>query len=199
MPLLPTSELEAVNEMLRAIGESPVNSLDTPGVVDAVTARSTLASVSRRVQTRGWYFNTETRTLAPQAFAPKHILVPSNTVKADTTDEDEHLNVTLRGVKLYDLDNNTYQFTRALKVRLVLLLPFDELPEAARSFITSTAAMEFQQDSMGSESLATFHQQRAGQAWAELRKADSDQADRNILRAPGASRVLMRGFGGGWR
>jgi len=40
--LAPTTELEAVNTLLSAIGESPINSLDTLGNLFAAQARDTL-------------------------------------------------------------------------------------------------------------------------------------------------------------
>ena len=47
-----TTELEAINTMLSVIGESPVNTVDGSGVVDAVLARQILHEVSRHVQSR---------------------------------------------------------------------------------------------------------------------------------------------------
>lgn len=56
--LAPTTELEAVNAMLRAIGEAPVSSLST-SQVDVVTALGILTDLTREVQGEGWRFNTE--------------------------------------------------------------------------------------------------------------------------------------------
>lgn len=56
--LLPTTELEAVNDMLAATGEAPVESLDTP-TLDVEIALSTLKASMRRLMTRRWRFNSE--------------------------------------------------------------------------------------------------------------------------------------------
>jgi hypothetical protein len=55
------TKLEAVNEILEALGEPPVNALDTGGDSIVAEAESTLDSEGRRVQNRGWYINTEQR------------------------------------------------------------------------------------------------------------------------------------------
>lgn len=51
------NELEAVNTMLGAIGESPIDSLEDMTDVDAITAQRVLQRISREQQARGWTFN----------------------------------------------------------------------------------------------------------------------------------------------
>ena len=66
--LTPQSELEAVNEILSSIGSNPVDSLENSLDVDVLNAKRILSSVSREVQSRGWFFNTEDNiTLLPDA------------------------------------------------------------------------------------------------------------------------------------
>ena len=60
MAVAATTELEAINIMLAAIAEAPINSLTGTLPVDAVTARSTLAEFNKEIQSEGWSFNTET-------------------------------------------------------------------------------------------------------------------------------------------
>lgn len=57
--LAPTTELEAVNAMLSAIGEAPIADVDTATQADADIAIDTLREVAREVQANGWRFNTE--------------------------------------------------------------------------------------------------------------------------------------------
>ena len=54
-----TTELEAVNAMLRAIGEAPVSTLTGATQVDVVAAIGILRDLAREVQEEGWRFNTE--------------------------------------------------------------------------------------------------------------------------------------------
>jgi len=58
LELTPTTELEAVNVLLGAIGEAPISDLEALGNLYASQARDTLRAVSREVQTAGWWFNT---------------------------------------------------------------------------------------------------------------------------------------------
>ena len=58
MAVAATTELEAVNIMLAAIGEAPINSLIGTLPVDARIAQSTLTEVNKSVQSEGWSFNT---------------------------------------------------------------------------------------------------------------------------------------------
>ena len=54
-----SGELSAINDMLAAIGESPVNSLEGDPNADVANCRRILNQVNREVQGRGWTFNIE--------------------------------------------------------------------------------------------------------------------------------------------
>lgn len=63
-------ELAAINDMLAAIGESPVNSLEGDMNADVSNARRILNNINREVQSRGWTFNIiEGEELIPDAFS----------------------------------------------------------------------------------------------------------------------------------
>jgi len=192
MNLIPTTELEAINLMLFGIGESPVNSVEENGVVDAVVARSLLHNTSREVQERGWHWNTlEGFTLAvtlPFGF----ISLPDNTLKVDTVGADADRNLIQRGKRLFDKDRNTFVFDREVTVNLVEFLPFEELPQAARTFIAHEAAQRFQQSRVGSETLSTFEERHRLRAWAALLDAEAETADRSIFDNYDVTRVLIR-------
>ena len=59
MAVAATTELEAVNIMLAAIGEAPVSKLTGTLPVDVKIAQSTLVEINKAVQAEGWSFNTE--------------------------------------------------------------------------------------------------------------------------------------------
>ena len=181
MALSMTTELDAVNIMLGTIGESPINSLDAAtGVVDAVTARSILAEVSVQVQEEGWHFNTDYEfDLTPDTSG--FIYVPSNAIEVDTSPYSRDYDVAIRGNKLYDRGNKTYVFTQPLKADLTILLEFNELPQAARHYITIRAARVFQQRVVGSDTLNGFTQQDEARALRAMRRYEARTADYNIL------------------
>jgi hypothetical protein len=181
MALTATSELDAVNIMLGTIGESPINSLDAAtGVVDAVTARSILSEVAVQVQEEGWHFNTDYEfDLTPDTNG--YIYVPSNAIEVDTSPYSRDYDVAIRGNKLYDRGNKTYVFTEPLKADLTILLEFNELPQAARHYITIRAARVFQQRVVGSNILGSFTQQDELTALRSMRRYEARTADYNIL------------------
>lgn len=53
--------LEAVNRILRAIGEVPVSTLDTGGTSEAAEAETFLGDSRAKILKRGWSFNTDLR------------------------------------------------------------------------------------------------------------------------------------------
>jgi len=192
MNLTPTSELEAINLMLQGIGETPVNTVEDSGVVDAVLARQTLHNVSRDLQEKGWHWNTLEGLVLAVALPDNEIFLPDNTLKVDSSGKDEHVNVIQRGKRLFNKDTNSYSFTGPLTVDLVEFLPFEELPQAARSFIALNASRKFQQDRVGSETLSTFHQKDELKAWAALLASEAETADRTIFDNYSVARVLAR-------
>jgi hypothetical protein len=192
--LTPTSELEAINTILSVIGESPISSLsDISSVADAVTAKSILSEVSRQVQTKGWHFNTEKDfELSPDTFS-KEIVIPSNALRVDAMGDDREVDAVQRGSKLYDRVNHTFQFTKSIKCDLVVLLPFDELPQAARHYITIKAARIFQSRTVGSEALYQFTAVDEKDALLDLKRNEGITGDYNILTSnPTVFRSLIR-------
>lgn len=180
--LTPTSELQAVNIMLGTIGESPINSLDAgSAVVDSVIAREILKEISVNVQEEGWHFNIEKNFVLTPTMGTGYIYIPENCVQADAAGKDDLLDVCVRGNRLYDRENHTYVFTKDITVDMILLLEFEELPQAARHYITVRAARVFQQRVVGSIVLGSFTEMDEARARASLRKYEADTADYNIL------------------
>ena len=188
-----TTELDAVNTMLSVIGESPVNTIDDNGLVDAAMARQILTSVSRGVQSRGWHFNTDKGLVLTPSFPEKEIQLPASLLRIDTVHGDAHFDVTQRGNRLYDRRRHTFQFDKPITVDMVVLLTFEELPETARQYITIRAARMFQERIVGSEVLSMFNAKDEARALVSLREMEADTADFNMLTDDyGVARVLDR-------
>lgn len=183
MALTLTSELDAINIMLGTIGESPINSLDAAtGVVDAVTARAILAEVSVQVQEEGWHFNTDYEFVLTPSLDTKEIYVPANAIEVDASAYDRNdIDVAIRGNRLYDRKNKTFQFQQDIKADLTILLEFNELPQAARHYITVRAARVFQQRVVGSNVLGSFSAQDEASALRSMRRYEARTGDYNIL------------------
>ena len=68
MAIARTTELQAVNTMLSAVGEPPINNLEGQKNADAAIAKNILDEVSSEVQTHGWHFNTQPKVeLSPNS------------------------------------------------------------------------------------------------------------------------------------
>jgi hypothetical protein len=190
--LTPTTELDAVNQMLGTIGEAPVNSLLGVTSLDTAIAINVLAEMSRDVQGKGHHFNTEkAMKLTPDAFSGE-IVVPVNTVDVDSVGDDASVDVALRGRRLYDRKNHTFRFTRPLTVDMVVLLPFDELPESARRYIAVRACRVFQKRQVGSTTLANFTAEDERDALMAFRRSLGRNGDHNIFNSPDTQRMLRR-------
>lgn len=182
MALTLTTELDAINIMLGTIGESPINSLDAAtGVVDAVTARSILAEVAVQVQEEGWHFNTDYEFVLTPSVGTGEIFVAPNTIEVDVSAYTSDHDVAIRGNRLYDRKNKTYSFATSIKADLTILLEFNELPQAARHYITVRAARVFQQRVVGSDTLGSFSEADEARALRAMRRYEAKTGDYNIL------------------
>lgn len=178
MALTPTTKIEAVNVCLTNIGEAPVASL--AGLqVDAQVASSIIDEVSREVQSNGWHWNTEIHTISPNI--SNQILLPANTLRVDTVGKNKSVDVVQRGMKLYNRKDNTYTFSQTLDLHLTMILDFDEIPEAARRYITIRSSRVFQERTLGSESLSKFNRSDEQQAWALLQHEEAETGDHNMI------------------
>lgn len=174
-----TTELEAINLMLSVIGESPVSSVTNTGLVDAVLAKQLLDETNREVQTRGWHWNTDKKyKIVPTTSG--EIVLPDNTLKVDAVDPT--LDVVQRGRKLWDRREHTFQIDKAVEVDIVWMLPFEELPQVARYYITVRAGRKFQDRVVGSETLSGFNSKDEAIAWVQLQDHDASNADYNMIR-----------------
>ncbi len=192
--LYKTTELEAVNIMLSAIGEAPVSSLENSSLEDVTVAKNILNETIVDVQTVGYNFNSEYNYKLVQD-TDGHINVPVNAVYVDVSNRGSSIgkDLVLRGERLYDRENQTYTFTESVYVDMTLILPWDELPQYARRYITIKAARRFQNRVLGATELNGFTQLDENEALISMEQNDSRSEDANVLTGNwGVYRVLHR-------
>jgi hypothetical protein len=187
--LNPTTELEAINEILTSIGESPVSSLKS-GVADAEAAANTLLSISRRVQSSGWSFNTEVN-LKLQPTISGEVILPLNTMSVDEVIGKGNSLVN-RGGKLYDREKHTFILEREVTCNLTVLLTFDELPESIRSYITLKAARVFQDRTIGASDLHGYQREDEERAWHDFISVEIENSDFNVFNNSGIKANIVR-------
>lgn len=176
----PTTELEAVNACLMNIGESPVSSITGTISVDAATALALVRNTTREIQTHGFYWNTEVDyTITPNA--DKKLQLPANTLQVDTTGDHVKDDLVARGQYLYDRVNHTYEFDDSVEVELVVALNFEEMPEAARRYVTVRASRIYQERVMATPTLSSFNTADEDFARAQLLAENISVEDNNML------------------
>lgn len=180
-----------MNVLLSTIGESPVNTL---GTVDqpqeAVTAREVLNEVSKDVQSEGWNFNLMRHfKLVPDTDGL--ITVPNNCVHVKPVDPNPFIRVALRGLKLWNVDKNSYVFQNPIWADMLLLLDFDQLPQQAKKYITAKASRLFQQRFVGSQVLDTYTKEEEYRSRAELLQYDIREGKPSMLHDSHMLRGMM--------
>lgn len=174
-----TTKLDAVNTMLSAIGEAPVNSLSS-GLVEAEVAETILNTVDREVQSMGWNFNTELNKSYAQD-TNGEIALGSDILRADATLKANSKDLVQRGQKMYDKAKHTFNIGTAVNLDVVVELSFDDLPEIAKRYITLRATRIFQDRVVGSGTLHEFEIRDEQMALMQLKEFDTETEDHNIF------------------
>uniref|UniRef100_A0AAU6VZI6 Tail fiber protein n=1 Tax=Pseudomonas phage Ghual01 TaxID=3138534 RepID=A0AAU6VZI6_9CAUD len=169
-------ELAAINDMLAAIGESPVSSLEGDSNADVANCRRILNQVNREIQSRGWTFNIEEgATLVPDAFSG-FIEYMSDYLRL--TGSTSYVN---RGGYVYDRDAKTDTFTDPLTVDLIRLKTFSEMPECFRSYIVAKASRRFNIRFFGAGEIEGSLQEQEKEAWQAIQEYELDYGKFNML------------------
>lgn len=133
------TKLDAVNIVLTSNGQRPMSELHTGSTSIVSEAERTLDQVELEIQTKGWHYNTLRKvTLTPDV--DNHIVIPAGVITIDTDDTDASKDVTQQGDHLYNLDDNTDEFTDPLSVTYVQRLEFSCIPEPFKQWIAAEAA-----------------------------------------------------------
>ena len=182
MAVAATTELEAINIMLAAIGEAPINSLTDTLPVDARTAQNTLTEVNKEVQSEGWSFNTEIDVTLTRD-GSNQINLPTNVLRVDANiHQHPTIDPIQRGLKLYDRQNNKFEFDDDLICTVVYFRDFNEITEQARRYINIKAARIFVDRLVSDDGLRPYTEQDETRARAILTESDYANADHNLLR-----------------
>tara|TARA_S200000501_G_scaffold205864_1_gene193548 strand:- start:162 stop:773 length:612 start_codon:yes stop_codon:yes gene_type:complete len=177
-----TTELESINIMLAAIGEAPINSLVGTLPVDARIAQSTLSEVNKSVQSEGWSFNTETDVTFTRD-SSNQINLPTDVLRVDANiHQHPTIDPIQRGLKLYDRQNNKFEFEEDLICTVVYFRDFSEIPEPARYYMNIKAARLFVDRLVGDQALRTYNKEDETRARAILMETDLANGDHNMLR-----------------
>jgi len=174
------TELEAVNILLAAIGETAVTSIETAATPEVTQAKTLLSNVNREIQQKGWSFNSEwdvTLTRDGSNFIPLGSSIMSVQVPGTRT--------TFRGqsgvMYLYDLENNTFVWTKDItNASTVTLLDFIDTPQTFRQYVTVRAARIYQEEVIGQGTAEQINSREEVEALATLMDDESSRAGYNV-------------------
>lgn len=178
MIITPATELDAINEIIASIGESPVNTLEEVTNVDVLNAQRILSSVNRQQQARGWSFNIQQGYILNPDETTHRIRWSDSFLYLRGSNDEKYAK---SGDYLKDVTNNTTTFLSPISVTVILLVPFEEMPEAMRQYITAKAALTFQVRYLGDASLTDALTKDVNEAWAHLQEYELDVNDYGIL------------------
>ncbi|WPJ55998.1 hypothetical protein RCIP0099_00045 [Klebsiella phage RCIP0099] len=148
-------ELEAINMTLEALGESRVMDVNTSNP-SAGLARSALARNRRGLLSTGFWFNVVEREVTPTTDG--FIKVPWNQLAVYDAGSDSKYGV--RDGNLYDLMEQNQYFDSSVKLKIVLDLDFEDLPEHAAMWVANyTTAQVYLNDLGGDSNYANYAQE----------------------------------------
>jgi hypothetical protein len=178
MIVTPSNKLDAVNEILSAVGSSPVNSLEDELNVDVLNAVRILDSVSKEIQSRGWDFNIEDSVALLPDDDTNLVPCPNNYLRFVSSG----YKLIRRSGYFFDILSQTNEFPEGLTLdTLVRGLDFEELPEVFRKFITCRAARIFQMRYLTSDDLNKHLMTEESSAYADIIDYDLTTGNYNIL------------------
>lgn len=202
--IVPTTELEAVNTMLRAVGEAPISDLDTAAAAEAdiALAVQTLRDIMREVQLFGWRFNTEFEYRIA-IDGNDQFPVPSDLLSFDASKRSDQCGYrpqknddgTLPFTNLLDIDvkggffwdrlrsQDTFDATERPQIFIdaVFSRDFTDMPESARNYCVKRAARQFAESTLGEPQIVGYTNDDIAQAYRNLKKDQKADRRRNML------------------
>ena len=173
------TELDAVNDILVAVGDSPVQSLDAGTYHEAYIIKQLLDRTSREIQSRGWWFNEEENIkLLPDSMG--QIKLATDVINVQVRD-DNNGSIIQRGDKLYNRETRSFTFTSAVMVDIESFLVWKELPQIARQYITAATAIKYNSGNRGIQDIKQDLQQQLRGFYAQMLTEDVEGRDVNLL------------------
>jgi hypothetical protein len=170
------TKLEVINAMVASTGTAPLATNDTRHPF-YIKASAKLATVSREVQSTGWWFNKSVRTLQPTLDG--ELILPSTALHVDPVDRGSKL--VRRGTRLFDPDMASYTIGKPVRINYVELLEIEEMPPQAVAYIKARAVFEFYLDEDGNEPKLSNYRAERDSAWIGFKAEHLKNADVNFF------------------
>lgn len=182
--------LDAVNDMLAALGEAPVNTLEASQNVDVANAIKVLDNINKQVQSKGWSFNTiRELTLNPDIRNSNKIKWQDDFLYIVGKDGTKYVQ---KGDYLYDFDRQSYTFTNPIRVEVIREVDFEYMPVPVRNYIVARATRIFQMQTLGDGELNQHLAQEEQNAWLELQEYDMELNDYSMYDLRNVREIMRR-------
>ena len=181
------TELSAVNNILGAIGQSPLTTLnfDNPEVAFIYNL---LRDSNVDTHAEGWHFNTEKHVKYTPDSVTGKIAIGNDILSMDV--HDNHIrreyNLVRRNGVLYDKQDHTDDFSTidSIDLDVVRLYNFEDLPIVFRRFITYRASAAAATQLVANPNLVRLLTNQAALARAALQEYECNQGDHSMFGFP---------------
>lgn len=178
VPIDTDDDLDAINDMLGAIGEPSVLQLDETNA-DVSNAHRILHRINRQVQAKGWNFNIdESKVLTPSLDTRQIVWLPSYLRMQTTGSASAYSN---RGGYVYDLLLRTDLFDAPITVELIEMKQFYEMPVVFRDYIVTKASREFNAKFFGSIESETYLREQEQELYQQVMEYEMDTGRYNMM------------------
>ena len=175
------TELSAVNNILGAIGQAPITTLnfDNPEISFIFNL---LRDANVDTQAEGWHFNTE-KHVKFAIDANGKIAIGNDILSMDLHDNQARRtsNLVRRNGFLYDKQDHTDVFTADLDLDIVRLYNFEDLPIVFRRYITYRASRQAATQLVANPNLVKLLQGQESLARASLMEYECNQGDHSMF------------------
>ena len=179
------TEIEMVNDILRMVGSSPVNSLNTTHPYIA-GIRSAILKSNNRLQRRGYWFNTEYNV---EVHPTNDKINLSNDISSIVPEDS---NIIMRGRALFHRKRNSRLFDApVMLLSLVRILPLIEVPDSMKEAVLYTAGLKYISETIGDDNLIRICEQEQVRAMAQVLNEDLEAEQLNAFNRPNSIKMRM--------
>ncbi len=182
------SQLDIFNEMIGTTGRLPyLNEGDAGADPYFPQALAIVSRVSRRMQTRGWWFNTTYFDAVPGA-----IEFPCAILRIQGPDLD---GLVIRGPGIYNMREKGDLSATVRNVKAVVELAFEDLPPIAQDWVLARAVLEFQGSYDSTNSTTARWERQVAESFVLMNTEDIKAKRANRLLSPSVLMNISRARG----
>lgn len=176
----PTTKLEAVNNGLKALGFPRVNTLEGTIGRDPAAVLAAIDEEVRSLCRRGFWFSRRDVMLVPDESG--FLVLPPNTLTIREPSlecrfpwskwEWQEDRPSMRRGKVFSIMRQSYVYTKQFPVMIYEALTFEDLPDEARDYTWTYAALDLNRSNVRSDDVKKDLEPLLARAWQSLMDAE---------------------------